>query len=175
MTSPKTTVTQQTNISFFTQENPDYSMRAFFHDTNLKVDYDRKIEDTRSRMQTSCNPCQSLREMQTLVNSIKTGDLPRYYSRPCIEGFCWSSLFSFMTPHRSRINRRIQTLEQEIQSIHQPDCNMFLMHKKEEQEREQALKSEQQKLNAEIEKARIEAEARTKSEEQTTTIKRGWQ
>ena len=137
------------------------------------TDYDKEIEKTREIMKT-CDPEQSCREMRKVIATlfrIKN----TYYSRPCIEGYC----FNIFTPHRSKIQRRITDLSVELEVVHKPACQEFLRDKKqilEEQDKSKIRQDEKDRFEKELEakKAMHEREIEAKEKIYLKTLSQSW-
>lgn len=98
-----------------------------------------------------------------------------YRIRPCVEGYCWSGLFTFMTPHRSRIDRRIEAFKGE-RTVHESECKDFLrdqdkLERKEESVADRTLKRAiaQNKIDSQERIAKEEIAARSRSTEVVET------
>lgn len=97
---------------------PKFEMESSFSDAS-DTDYDRSIDTTRGTIRTRVNPCDVYSDFSSLIAKL-TGLKREYYRRPCIEGYC----FLLFTPHRDRIQRRIDTLAGE-QGVFFERCQRF--------------------------------------------------
>ncbi len=95
-----------------------WEMNSIFSDAS-NSSYDQTIELYRKKTKDSCSPCETYEHLATL-----TAELVRlkgeYRTRPCFEGFC----FYLFTPHKSRIQKRIDSLEAE-QKAFSIKCSIF--------------------------------------------------
>jgi hypothetical protein len=155
------------------KDKPDHSssaniMRAIFHDRDDGYSYDQSIENARKIME-DCTPCQSVRELDWLINRLEQHK-SEYSRRPCVEGFCLSSLFKFMTPHRSRITRRINVLRGE-RDIHGTSCEDFKKTEQDERNKNHEILLQERQLSADKDMFKSEIDARANSKTITSTIK----
>ncbi len=86
---------------------PKFIMESLFADAS-DTNYDRTIDSARNVISTLDNPCDVATTFLALTTKLK-GLQMEYYRLPVIDGYC----FNLVTPHRDRIQRRIDTLEGE--------------------------------------------------------------
>lgn len=148
------------------------AMRSSFHDKS-ETDYDNTIAETALRME-DCTPCQRVTEIDWLVARLAQ-IRPTYRARPCMENYCWSGLFGFMVPHRSRIDRRIEAFKGE-RIAHERECQDTLAEQarndakaKDDADRQHQLNIEDKKISSRERIAAAEVEARCRSTEVVET------
>ncbi|KKL64369.1 hypothetical protein LCGC14_2165730 [marine sediment metagenome] len=132
------------------------TLHSSFSDAS-DTDYDRFIEKTRKKME-STDPTASLREISVAITVLKSLH-NEYYRRPCVEGYA----LGLFTPHRSRIIRRIKTLEDEKTQVHEPSSQAF------ERDKDRALKKQER-----LDKVKMLLSAAKQYKERTETIKQGF-
>ncbi len=120
---------------------PESRLHATFTDAS-DTDYDKLVETTRKKMKNS-DPTTSLREISVAISMLKNLRT-EYRIRPCFEGYC----FGVVTPHRSRIDRRIQALEAEKTTFHESNSQAFERDKERIVERQHEMDILEKKIDA---------------------------
>lgn len=142
-------------------EKKGRGMINFFSDAS-DTDYDRAIEQTKDRMK-ECDPCEGTREMDSLIVRLKQFK-NTYYTRPCIEGYC----FGIFTPHTSRITRRINAFAEE-RKIHEEECKDYTREKEQNRELKNKLSMREAELEHETKIKKYEIDAMKEVVERTIT------
>ncbi len=144
---------QQQGIQMSTTPTSKAPMQAEFSDFDSNQVYDRSIATAKNRMKT-LDPCSSMREMSALLSKL-SAQQGEYYRVPLPEGYC----LGLMTPHRSRISRRISALTLERDTYHVQMCTEYARSQTVTAEKEKHERTLESNRKIEIEKERIRCEA----------------
>jgi len=129
-----------------------FHLRTSFHDRS-DADYDDLIRQGEEEINKKQQTFEKCLRLQTLIDDI-VNKKAEYHPRPCVEGWC----FGTMTPHRSRIDRRIESLNNHLKA-----CNQISA-------KESAMQQEKRKYIHEENLKKLELEARLKGKHEVQTV-----